>query len=186
MIELCGENITLSLSIIFNNIINTVFFPILWKSANITLVHKKDCKEVINNCIPISILPLFAKIFERILFSKMYNHLISDNLMTKNRSDFRPKTNQLMYLVDSINSSLDINLDVSSVFLDMSKAFDRVLHNGLLFKLKQNGINTQLLNLLKSYLNNRKQQVFLNDTESEWGLIKLVYHKDPYLEPCSF
>ena len=46
----------------------------------------------------------------------------------------------------------------------MSKAFDRVWQDGLLFKLKQNGINGQLLNLLKRYLNNRKQRVFLNGT----------------------
>ena len=66
----------------------------------------------------------------------MYNHFISNNLITKNQSGFRSNdsgfrrndsvTNQLIYLVDSIHSFLDINLDVRSVFLDMSKAFDKV------------------------------------------------------------
>ena len=56
----------------------------------------------------------------------MHNHFISNNLITKNQSGFRPNdsvTNELICLVDSIHSSLDINLDVHSVFLDMSKAF---------------------------------------------------------------
>ena len=109
--------------------------------------------------------PLSAKIFERILFSNMYNHLILNNLITKNQPGFRPGdsvTNQLIFLVDKIHSSLDINLEVRSVFLDMSKAFDKVWHEGLLFKLRQNGINGKLINLLKSYLSNRKQRVHIN------------------------
>ena len=106
---------------------------------------------------------------------KMYNHFTSNNLITKNQSGFRPKdslTNQLICLVDSIHSSLDINLDVRYVFLDMAKAFDKVWHEGLLFKLKQNGINGKLLNLLKSYLANRNQRVLLNGSESGWGIVE--------------
>ena len=112
----------------------------------------QDSKRVINNYRPISLLPLFAKSFEKILFLKIYNHFTSNNLITKNQSEFRPDdsvTNQLICLVDSINSFLDINLDVRSVFLDMSKAFDKVWHEGLLFKLKQNGINANYSTFLK-------------------------------------
>ena len=71
-----------------------------------------------------------------------------------------------------IHSSLDINLDVRSVFLDMSKAFGKVSHEGLLFKLSQNGVNVKLLLLLRSYLANRKQRVVINGSESEWGNIE--------------
>ena len=66
MIELCGDKITLTLSIIFVNIINTGIFPTLWKSGNVTPIHKKDSKRVINNYR--SLLPFFAKIFENIYF----------------------------------------------------------------------------------------------------------------------
>ena len=115
----------------------------------------------------------------------MYNHFTSNDLISKNQSWYRPNdsvTNQLIFLVDSIHSSLDINLDVRSVFLDMSKDFDKVWHEGLffdkvwheglLFKLKQNGINGKLLNLLKSYLANRHQRFLLNGSESEWGIVE--------------
>ena len=189
MIELCEDSIALPLSIIFNNIINTGIFPVIWKSANVTPVHKKESKQIVKNYRPISLLPLFAKIFERILFSNMYNHLILNNLITKNQSGFRPGdsvTNQLIFLVDKIHSSLDINLEVRSVFLDMSKAFDKVWHEVLLFKLRQNGINGKLINLLKSYLSNRKQRVHINGSESDWGEIEYGVPQGSVLGPLLF
>ena len=88
--------------------------------------------------------------------------------------------------MDSIHSSSDINLDVRSVFLDMSKAFDKVWHEGLLLKLKQKGINGKLLNLLKSYLSNRKQRVLLNGSESEWGEIESGVPHGSVLGPLLF
>ena len=65
MIELCGENITLPLSIIFNNIMNTGIFPTIWKTANVTPIYKKENKQNAKNYRPISLLPLFSKIFEK-------------------------------------------------------------------------------------------------------------------------
>ena len=189
MIEFCGDKITPPLSIIFENVINTGIFPTLWKPGNVTPVHKKDSKRIINNYRPISLLPLFAKIFEKILFLKMYNHFTPNNLITKNQSGFRPNdsvTNQLICLVDTIHSSIDINLDVRSVFLDMSKAFDKVWHEGWLFKLKQNGINGKLLNLLKSYLTNRNQRVLLNSSESRCGIVESGIPQGSVLGPLLF
>ena len=73
-----------------------------------------------------------------------------------------------------------------SVFLDMSKAFDKVWHEGLLFKLKQNEISGRLLNLLNNYLENRKQRVFLNGCESEWGVIESGVPQGSVLGPLLF
>ena len=105
----------------------------------------------------------------------MYNHLLSNNLITKKQSGFLPNdsvTNQLISLVNSIQSSLDNKLEVRSVYLDISKAFDKAWREDLLFKLKQNGIEGNLLVLLKNYLSNRKQRVDINGDESEWGEIE--------------
>ena len=59
-------------------------------------------------------------------------------------------------------------LKVRSVYLDMSKAFDKVWHKGLIFKLKQNGVDGHILRLLKDYLSHRVQRVVINGLESEW------------------
>ena len=116
----------------------------------------------------------------------MYNHLISNNLLTKNQSGFRPGdsvTNQLIFVVDKMHSSLDINLEVRSVFLDMSEAFDKVWHEGLLFKLRMNG---KLINLLKSYLSNWKQRVLINSSESDWGQIESGVPQGSVIGPLLF
>ena len=70
-------------------------------------------------------------------------------------------TNQLVYLVHTIHLALDEQKEIRSIFLDMSKAFDKVWHDKILFKLQQKGIERGLLKLFKSYLSNRKQRVWL-------------------------
>ena len=107
MIKLCGNSISLPLYIIYNNIIEKGIFPDQWKMANVTPIHKEDNKQAIKNYRPISLLPIFAKVFERIVFHRLYNHFVSNNLITKNQSGFRPNdsvTNQLISLVEAIHS----------------------------------------------------------------------------------
>ena len=157
MIQLCGDDICVPLQIIFLNIIESGIFPDQWKEANVTPVHKKKDKQTVSNYRPISLLPIFAKIFERIIFKNLYNYLTANKLITKNQSGFTPGdsgTNQLLSLVHDVHKAFDDNscLEVRSVYLDMSKAFDKVWHEGLLHKLKQNGINGKLLTLLQNYL----------------------------------
>ena len=157
--------------------------------ANFTPVHNKEKKQIIKNYRPISLLLIFAKLFEKMLFPKMYNYFIANNLITKNQSGFQPNdsvTNQLISLVESINSAFDINHEVRSVYLDMSKAFDKAWHEGLIFKLKQNGIEGKLLNLFESYLSNRKQRVMINGSESDRGIIESGVPQGSVLGPLIF
>ena len=121
----------LQLKIIFDNILLTGIFPDQWKEANVTPVHKKNDKQLISNYRPISLLPILAKVFERIIFKNLYNYLISNNLITKNQSGFRPgdsAVNHLLALVNDIHTAFDDkrSLEVRSVYLDLSKAFDKV------------------------------------------------------------
>ena len=119
-----------------------------------TPVFKKGEKQLLQNYRPISVLPICGKIFEKIIFSNFYSYLTTIGLITNNQSGFRPgdsTTNQLLYLVDEIHQAFDSIecLEVRAVFLDISKAFDKVWHDGLIFKLKQNGISGILLKLFQ-------------------------------------
>ena len=96
---------------------------------------------------------------------------MEENLLNPNQSCFRSSdscANQLIAMTHEIFEAFDCNppLEVRSVFLDVSKAFDKVWHEGLLYKLKSMGISGELHKLLKNYLSGRLQRVILNDQSS--------------------
>ena len=191
MIKLCGQSLILPLNLIFNNILRTAKFPKQWKRANVTPVHKKESKQLVKNYRPNSLLPIFAKMFEKIIFKHLYNHLIQNELITNNQSGFRPGdsvTNQLIFLLYEILKNFDCleNLQTRSVYLDMSKAFDKVWHDGLIFKLNENGVTGNLLELIRDYLNEREQRVVINGSCSEWGSIKSGVPQGSVLAPLLF
>ena len=93
---------------------------------------------------------------------------MEDEVLNPNQSGFRPSgscVNQLVAITHEIFEAFDFNLplEVRSVFLDISKAFDKVWHKGLLCKLKSIGISGELHNLLGNYLSGRFQRVVLNE-----------------------
>ena len=121
----------------------------MWKLANVTLIFKKEDKQLVKNYRPISLLPICGKLFEKIVFNNLYVYLNRNGLITSNQSGFQPgdsTTNQLLFLINEIHEAFENpkSLEVRAVFLDISKAFDKVWHEGLLFKLKQNEISGNL------------------------------------------
>ena len=149
----------------------------MWKLANVTPIYKKGDKQLVTNYRPISLLPICGKLFEKIIFN--------------NQSGFRPgdsTTNQLLYLVNEIHEAFENSksLEIRAVFLDISKAFDKVWHEGLIFKLKQNGISGSLLTLFENYLCNRKQRVVLNGSCSHFFTIESGVPQGAVLGPLSF
>ena len=191
MLRLCDDSVVLPLKIIFENILKTSSYPDLWKLANVTPVYKKNDKQLIKNYRPISLLPICGKIFEKIIFNSLYKYFNTNNLITKNQSGFRPgdsTTNQLLYLVNEIHEAFEDpkSLEVRAVFLDISKAFDKVWHEGLIFKLRQNGLNGGLLKLFESYLHNRQQRVVINGSYSEYLSIESGVPQGSVLGPLLF
>ena len=99
----------------------------------------------------------------------MFEFFSENELISHNQSGFKPEDsciNQLLCITHDIYQSLDDGLETRGVFLDISKAFDKVWHDGLLFKMKQNGISGNLLNVITDFLNQRKQRVVLNGQHS--------------------
>ena len=126
------------------------------KKTNVVPAYKKGDKQLLKNYRPISLLPIAGKIFERILYNNMFEFFTKNNLISHSQSGFKPGDsciNQLLSITHEICKSFDDGLDVRGVFLDISKAFDKVWHKGLLYKLKQNGISGNLLDTITDFLN---------------------------------
>ena len=169
MIKQVARAISKPLCILFNRSLREGIFPDIWKLGNLVPLFKKGDRSISSNYRPVSLLSNIGKIQERIVFKHMYNHLASNNLLFKYQSGFRPghsTTFQLIDIFHHICQSFDEKQYSCMVLCDISKAFDKVWHRGLLFKLRQNGIKGNLLSWISNYLSSRKQSVQINSATS--------------------
>ena len=179
------------LTILLKNCISQGIFPDNWKKSNICRIYKKGDKQIVNNYRPVSLLQIYGKIFERLIFNSSYKFLEEHNLLSIHQSFFCSNDsciNQLLFIVHTLYKAFDAypTLDARVVFLDMSQAFDKAWHERLLYKLKSMGVSDLLLKLFQSFLTNRFQRVLLNDQTSEWLPVKAGVPQGSILGPLLF
>ena len=138
MIKICDMSIVDPLCLIFEKCLETGSYPSIWRKANVIPIHRKDSRQNKCNYQPISLLPLFGKVFEKISFDGIYEHLTEHELITSKQSGFRhaaSAVNQLLSVTHKIYRAFEEipSRETRAVFLDLSKAFDRVWQNGLLW-----------------------------------------------------
>lgn len=151
---------------IFNLCFVDAVFPVNMQVARVTVLFKKGDRNNLGNYRPVSILPVFSKIFEKLLHSRLSNFIDKCNLLTSQQFGFRKNKSTELALLEQkeyILTQFENKAIVAGVFVDFSKAFDLVSHDILLGKLCYYGICGQALLLLKSYLSNRKQVVQINN-----------------------
>ena len=183
MLKICDSSIVKPIRIIFETSLKTGIFPGKWKMSNVCPIHKKKSKNYKSDYRPISLLPILSKIFEKIIFESLYIYIIKNNLLVNCQSGFIKGdscVSQLLSITHTIHKNIDANLslDTRGIFLDMSKAFGKVWHEGLFYKLRSYGVQSKLIDLLKDYVSNRKQWVIINGASCLGDQLNPVFLKD--------
>ena len=189
MLKICGDSICELLEMIFKQVLLTSVFPSEWKKGNTAPIHKKGAKQNIKNYRPVSLLPICGKTFERLILNEMFIYFSANKLISKNQYGFQPGDsciNQLLSITQKFFTSFDNGLKATSVFLVIFKSFDKVWHEGLIFKLKQNEISGELLRILSDFLRIRKQRVVLNSQNWSWTNVHAGVPRGSTLGPLLF
>ena len=189
LLKTCKLEICKPLTLIINQSLSTGIFPDSLKVSKVIPLYKKGDKAILGNYRPISILPSISKIFERIIFNQINDHFTSHDLYYNGQYGFREKhSTQLaaLELIDRITHELDLGNTPINIYIDLSKAFDTLDHNILISKLQHYGFKGAALQLLISYLSNRKQFVQYGHTLSQKTYILMGVPQGSILGPLLF
>lgn len=191
-VKLCNSVIeTLSpyFATLFNRCVDQGIFPDLMKHSKIVPLFKSGDETDPGNFRPVSVLPVFSKIFEKLMLNQMLTHFSVNNLLHTQQFGFtkgRSTSDAGVALIRHIFHAWEKSQDAIGIFCDLSKAFDCVCHDTLLSKLEHYGIRNQGLDILKSYLKNRVQRVQINGTTSTGSLVEMGVPQGSILGPFLF
>ena len=146
--------------LLFRKCTNSGILPEVWKTANVTSLFKSGSKKIPLNYRPVSLTCIICKVYEKLIRSNLVEFLV--NSINPNQHGFIRNKSCLTNLLETYDCIIDLlesGAPVDMIYLDFSKAFDRVPHYRLLNKLESIGIKGRLLNVIKNFLTNRKFRV---------------------------
>ena len=159
ILKICSNSVYKPLPLIFRSCHENGKFPFEWEKANVVPVHTKRNKQTLENYHHVPLLPICGKSLWCLIYNSLFEFFITNELISFNQSGFKPIDsciNHLLSITHEIYKSFDDGYQVRGIFLDISKAFDKVWNNGLIYKLRQNGVSHDLLNLIMDFLDARK------------------------------
>lgn len=174
---------------LFQQSLDTGSLPVEWKIGKVIPLFKSGNQQSPLNYRPISLTSIPCKIFEHILFSNLANFLESNSFFSPSQHGFRKSYScetQLISFTHKLHAILDRSSLIDCIFLDFSKAFDKVCHKLLLYKLRQLNIDTKLLFWLEIFLTNRSQFVSTNNVNSEHTAVRSGVPQGTVLGPLLF
>ena len=172
---------------IFNSCLETGYFPTTLKLADVVPIFKKGDNNDKENYRPVSLLPNFSKVFERLIYNQIDNYM--RNKFSKFLTGFckNPSTqNTLLNMIEKWKANLDNGNKIAVLIMDLSKAFDTLEHSLLLSKLKAYGFDERSLIFLKSYLSDRFQRCKVGNDFSDWLETKTGVPQGSILGPLLF
>ena len=186
----CASPITESITYLSNLSIRTSKFPSDWKNAVVTPIFKRrGRKSDPSNYRPVSLLPSLGKVMDAIQSEHLLSYLNSNHLLNKHQFGFLPRRStvtQLVYVVDTWLRDLDNGNQLSAIFMDFQKAFDRVWHTGLVHKLRTLGVLPNSVSWISSFLTDRTIAVRVGSCLSSQHTISAGVPQGSHLGPVLF
>jgi hypothetical protein len=159
LVKQCIQLIKGPLTHIYSLSLNSGVFPDLWKTAKVKPLHEKGDKYDMHSYGPISIIPVFAKLFKRLMYNGMTSFLYENKILSETQNGFRKGKSidkAVQSYIERIQEALHRRAHTIGIFIDLSKAYDVLNHNLLLENLFHNGIRGSANSWFRSYLFHRK------------------------------
>ena len=188
-LKLIIDFVTTPITYVLNLCIENGYWPTHLKKAEIIPIFKEGDKHLMTNYRPISLISNIAKIFEKVVYSRLANFIHQNKILADNQFGFvekRGTNDALLKVTELIYESIDQSKPTIATFLDLKKAFDTVNHDILIRRLSSYGVRGLALNLLSSYLTDRTQSAKIDNKKSNSYNVTMGVPQGTILGPLLF